>query len=296
MSLYDGESLEYSEQNESDTDWYYLPSFPNYAPSGLPDFDQKQDENWQGRIGWSYCAPAALADILWWFDSKHSDPAGLPGDGVDTYPLVRDCSASGTPDPGPYHDDHNFNNINDIQTSWNGGDGEAELIDELAWYTNTNFCRNPFIQKLGGTFHISLKRGIKNWIKDAGLQDDYTVESFFKPSFSLITERLQNDDGILLRIGFYLPIMEHLSILSYHYVAVAGINPHGYIALSDPFWDTANPCSDPTLHNNASIVSHDVYQVNYTSPYPRLSSWWIPEYAHHRRVVVTHAIIISEQE
>ncbi len=25
------------------TGWYWKPSYPNYAPSGMPDFDQKQD-------------------------------------------------------------------------------------------------------------------------------------------------------------------------------------------------------------------------------------------------------------
>ncbi|MFH1100579.1 MAG: hypothetical protein V1726_00885 [Methanobacteriota archaeon] len=279
---------------EEDDGWYYLPSYTNYAPNGLPDFDQKQDTNWTGKLGWSFCGPTALADVLWWFDSKHSNPNGSPGDGVDEYPLVRDYSAPGSPQPGPYSDDHNFNNINDPQTRWDGGDGNKELIEQLAWYTNTNFCRTPLIKGFGGTHNFFMKRGAEQWIKDAGLQDDYHVEVLVKPSFDTIVERVRNNEGVLLRLAFYIPLMKYLSVLSYHFIAVAGVNGNGSIAVSDPEWDVVNPSEDPTLHNNASIVSHDTYQVNFTSPYPRISSWWIPQYAHHRRVVITHAVIISE--
>ncbi len=282
------------DQDETEDDWYYLPSFPNYAPSGLPDFDQKQDENWQGRLGWSFCGPTALANVLWWFDSKHSDPNGKPGDGIDTYPLVRNYVSTDKQEPGPSLDDHNYNNINDQQTPWNGVLGEKELIERLAWYTNTNFCRNILIRGFGGCFNFHMKKGIEKWIKDAGLQDEYNVETIFKPSFSTINDRLRNNEGILLRLGFYIPSFRALSILTHHYIAVAGVNSNGSIAVSDPEWDMKNPCKDPTKHNDAGIVSHDVYQVNFTTPYPRLSSWWIPEFSIYRRVVVTHAIIISE--
>ena len=60
-------------------DWYFLPSYPNYSPNGLPDFDQRQDASWRTNFSWSFCGPAALADILWWFDSKNSDPNGFAG-------------------------------------------------------------------------------------------------------------------------------------------------------------------------------------------------------------------------
>jgi hypothetical protein len=285
---------------ESDDGWYYLPAYPNYAPCGLPDFDQKQDPNWQSSWGWSFCAPAALADVLWWFDSKHEDPLGIPGDGQDTYPLIRDYGAPGASTPGPQSDDHNFNNVNDVQTSWDGTRGSnKELIEQLAWYTNTNFCKNLFFD-LSGTPNFFLKQGTKRWIRDAGLQQDYTIKIIPRPRFSTIVEHLQKNEGVLLRFIFYLPtnmnFLPKIARLSYHFVAVAGINPNGSIALSDPEWDNTNHTSDPTLHNDAGIVSHDIYQVNFTSPYPLLGSWWIPTYASHRRVVITHAVIISEKE
>jgi hypothetical protein len=66
--------------------WYFKDPYPDYAPSGVPDFDQKQDgwgigtapglPDWQ----WTHCAPVAAANSLWWFDSKFEPyPVGPPG-------------------------------------------------------------------------------------------------------------------------------------------------------------------------------------------------------------------------
>ena len=85
-----------------------------------------------------------------------------------------------------------------------------------------------------------------------------------------------------------------------HAVSVAGINPkEGKIALSDPMFDKDNPLPNPekeyyTLHNNASIVSHDRYIVNFSSPYPLLASWWLPDYPVRDGALIYGAIIISE--
>ncbi|MCX6666188.1 MAG: hypothetical protein NT038_09075 [Euryarchaeota archaeon] len=286
---------------QGEDDWYYLPSYSNYAPAGMPDFDQKQDTSWQSRWGWSFCAPVALADVLWWFDSKHSDPNGTPGDGIDEYPLVSNYNAPGSPEPGPSADDHAFNNVNDDETTWDGTAGSGkEFIERLAWYTNTNFCRSLFFPEISGTTLFNLRRGTTMWLRDAGLQNQYNIEIITKPSFSFINERMRQNQGVLLRLIFSFPsdmnFIPKIAKLAYHYVAVAGISSNGFISVSDPEWDVANPCKDPMLHNNASIVSHDIYQVNFTSPYPHLGSWWIPTYASHRRVVITHAVIISEKE
>ena len=94
----------------------------------------------------------------------------------------------------------------------------------------------------------------------------------------------------------FFPIPRFLSLLFGHCVAVEGINSEGYISLSDPFWDGSNPSSNPTEHNDAGIVSHDEYEVDFSSPYPDLSSWWIPDFQQYRRVLVYGATIISENK
>jgi hypothetical protein len=48
------------------SNWYWKPDRPDQdhpAPSGMPDFDQNQDE-WQ-----SYCGPTAVANCLWWYNA-----------------------------------------------------------------------------------------------------------------------------------------------------------------------------------------------------------------------------------
>jgi hypothetical protein len=265
--------------------WYYLPAYPNYSPRGLPDFDQKQD-NWKAHKGiyrligglWNFCAPSSLADIFWWFDSKHEDPNGFPGDGVDSYPLVRDLNAPGTPTPGPSTDDHNFNNVNDMETRWRLGRGGKELIESLAWYTNTNFCQYPLLRLSAGTWAKHLEQGANQWIQDAGLQDHYRVEAIWKPDFSLIADRLQNNCGVMLNLLLYNSDAILFDTFLGHYVAVAGINPNGSLALSDPFQNEANPTPTALDHNDANVVSYDIYAVNFSSPFPDKSSWWIPEY------------------
>jgi hypothetical protein len=284
------------ENNELEDKWYYLPSFPNYCPSGLPDFDQRQD-NWKNSLGiWTLCGPTALANIFWWFDSKHSDQNGTPGDGIDVYPLVKNYNSYGIANPGPHFDDHNFNNVNDLQTSWDRKTNNGELIEQIAWYVNTDKCRNPIITKYGtGLYDLII--GVKNWIEDAGLQNDFKVEVLFKPSFSTINERLRNNDGILLRFGKCIFDYTLSPILFHHYVSVAGINlVDGYIVISDPGWDKTNTCLDSSLHNDAGIVSHDIYKVNFSSPFPQVSSWWIPEYAVYKGALVISAVIISENK
>jgi hypothetical protein len=284
--------------------WYYLPAYPNYAPSGLPDFDQRAQKDWRSRlIIWSLCAPTSLANIFWWFDSKHADPHGIPGDGNDTYPMVQDFLPPGTPEPGPYTDDHGFNNVNDAETPLAKWTAQGELIEQIAWYVNHNFRRFPPLSFLiAGTRQYMMKWGVEQWIKDAGLQDKYFVEHYFTPDFQLLANKLQNNSGIVLLLRFYNPLSrmfplpnDHYwkTVFSGHYVALAGVHPDGYIALSDPYLNIVNPDPCPTEHNDARIVSHDVYEVDFSSPDSRHASFWIPEYW-FSGVLVTYALVISE--
>lgn len=274
-----------SSQTTHTDGWYYLPAYPNYSPVGIPDFDQQQD-NWKGRQGiwrligglWSFCGPTCLADIFWWFDSKHEDPNGYPGDGNDTYPLVKKYDVSGLPTPGPNVDDHNYNNVNNLETSWQHGKGEKEFIEMLAWYCNTNFCRYPLIRGFAGTFPKYLEAGAKQWLIDAGLQDHYTIEAVLRPEFSLLVDKVHNNSGIILNFLFYNPHAIFTYTFLGHYVAIAGINADGFIAVSDPFQNNANPTPTPAQHNDADVVSYDIYEVNLTCPIPEKGSWWIEEY------------------
>ncbi|MBN2598926.1 MAG: hypothetical protein JXA75_00175 [Candidatus Thermoplasmatota archaeon] len=295
-------------QNVSKEGWYYLPAYPNYAPRGLPDFDQRQD-HWKASEGiwrlvgglWSFCGPSCLAAIFWWFDSKHEDPYGYPGDGNSSYPLVRDLQAPSTPNPGPFSDDHNYNNVNDATTSWKRGKGPKELIEQLAWYCNSDYCRYPFIRGIFGTFQKYLENGARQWIVDAGLQDQYRIEAVYHPEFSLICDHIQQNDAVVVLFVFYRPHAQVFPTFRIsHYCAVAGVNPDGYIALSDPIQNIQNPGPSPAEHNDAGIVSHDIYAINFSCPLPEKASWWIPQYYPFGSIKLgglpTYALIISEIE
>jgi len=47
---------------------FWKANFTDYAPSGMPDFDQRQDAwwpPWDPSFNWSWCAPTAVANSLW---------------------------------------------------------------------------------------------------------------------------------------------------------------------------------------------------------------------------------------
>ncbi len=288
---------------DTDEGWCFLPAYPNYAPQGLPDFDQRAQHDWKSMIFvWSLCAPTSLADILWYFDSKHADPSGVPGDGADTYPLVTDFQPPCSPVPGPYSDDHCFTNVNDQNTSLKQWTAQGELIEQIAWYVNHDFRRFPPLSFLtAGTRQHMMKWGIEQWLKDTGLREQYTVEHYFKPRFETVYEAVQNNAGVVLLLRFYNPISKlfpignghHLiSVISGHYVAVAGVHPDGFIALSDPYLNVENPEPTPVEHCDPQIVSHDRYAVSHNSPASFFGTWWLPNYW-HTGGIASYALIIT---
>ena len=114
---------------EWDGNWYWKDGgWTDYAPNGVPDFDQKQVPWWNWGTGqWSYCGPVAAANSLWWFDSKFEPspvmPLGIlppPSPHNDNYYLV--TSYGGWP---PMWDDHDPTNVGAM---WGPG-----LVDDLAW-------------------------------------------------------------------------------------------------------------------------------------------------------------------
>jgi len=289
-----------SSANPISDEWYYLPAFPNYAPNGLPDFSQVQQDDWrdwEGKV--SLCGAVSLADILWWFDSKHENQSGYPGDGNDAYPLVQDYHPPGVLIPGPNSDDHNYNNVNDNQTPYLTFKRNGELIERIAWYTNRQKDMKILNEKLGSLipfiYAFTLLYGIKKWLFDCHLQKNFSVTPIFRPSFSTILAHLHNNSGIILAMSGpgYNPYDPPSPFQWGHFVAVAGINPLGSIAISDPYRNIMNPSSDPYEHNNASIVSHDIWRVNLTSPYPGFASWWLPNY--WGGALIMGAFIISEK-
>ena len=267
---------------KNDDGWYYYPPLQNYAPNGMPDFDQKQN-NWRdpNTGGWYFCGPVALANVLWYLDCMYSNPIGSPGDGIDICPIVQDYNAPSTPDPGPEYDDHNFNNVNDPESQWDREEMIIgnELIEKAGWYCDTGGIRtgNP---DLCGTWPWQMHMGAILWLKDCGLEDYFEI---INHTAHLPIDHLDNPDNYINENLRFEQIVHHvmqghfvnLVIHTYrsngdfftgHFVSIAGINIEtGEIAYSDPYRDMEQYFS-PSQHNDAAKISHDIYQTRNASP------------------------------
>ena len=225
-------------------EWYFKPSYMNYAPAGMPDFDQEQN-NWINLTTgqWSFCGPVAAANCFWWLDSRYADPDGTPGDGADIFPLIRDYGAS-PPVPGPSTDDHNFNNVD-------------ELVDRLAPYMRTDLGHS-------GTDVFDLEKGIDDWLSATGVNQRLYVRTTKMPTLEYIEEEAGKSNGMILLLGFWEEQDSgNWKRIGGHYVTVAGVNPmNNMIAISDPFFDRMYPAASPTTHNNPCDVSHDAYFID----------------------------------
>ena len=246
---------------ETDTtcDFYKSP-YPDYAPQGMPDFDQKQ-LNWvDGNQKWSHDGPAALANCMWWFDSKFEpnpvDPrpfgVTVPNDG---YPLL---SAY-----GPW-DDHDTLNV-------------QPFITDLA---NNWINTNP--GGFGGTQPWDMQTGFRQWLNFWGLSHLYRDTIVLAPTFEYIKAQVLDCQDVILLLSFYEDQGATSTYIGSHYVTVAGVwtDPDiRQLCISDPYLDflegepPAGSVHGGTVHNNADNISgphaqinHDPYQCQLTTP------------------------------
>jgi len=128
--------------------WYYKPSYSDYAPSGVPDFDERQwgTYNWTDNIGkWSHCAPAAIANSLWWLDSEF-EPNTIPPPTIsDGFPLVKAYGA---------WDDHDKQNV-------------PPLIEHLAYLMDCDGRRTGIVHS--GTNVVDSEAGITHYLSWSGV-------------------------------------------------------------------------------------------------------------------------------
>lgn len=244
---------------ENWSSWYFKAGgWTDYAPNGVPDFDQKQD-NWGNGQQWTYCGPVAAANSLWWFDSKY-EPAPVPPPTIhDGYPLIQSPV---------FVDDHDPANA-------------VSLVENLAGYFHTS--------PLTGTLITNMHTGLQHYLYDHGLYDDYLVTLAVRPSLEWVAEELLHSEDVILLLGFWELLPSGFwQRIGGHYVTVAGIDlPNQVIALSDPYADNAeggmppfpgrigngilipHPMGHPPdVHNDAGNISHDFYAIIPTSPSP----------------------------
>jgi hypothetical protein len=130
--------------------WYMKASYPDYVPSGMPDFDERQWGTyiWQDGAGrWSHCGPCAVANSMWWLDSEFETNTVPPPAVIDTYPLVQAYA-------GPPWDDHDPLNV-----PW--------LVEHLAYLMDTDGLRTGLVHS--GTNVFDMEAGITHYLSWSGV-------------------------------------------------------------------------------------------------------------------------------
>ncbi len=155
----------------------------DYAPSGMPDFDQRQDlwDNPKGSGVWSYCGPLAVANCLWWFDSKMEPYPVSPPTINDNYPLVTAYGA---------WDDHDPSNL-------------IPFVDDLAWRMDTDGQRTG-IPHLGASV-FDMYDAINQYLLDRGLAENYEVTLMPRPSLEWVEYEVERCEDVILLMGFWTP-------------------------------------------------------------------------------------------
>jgi len=245
-------------QAELDTCEYYKPTYVDYAPAGMPDFDQKQDA-WTclSTGAWSHCGPVALGNCFWWFDSKFETSGTPPPAVADNYALVQNYTGvAGV-------DDHDTSNV-------------IPFVDSMALYCNTNAGTSC------GTNVFDLATGAQNWLNKVGLGTSYSIQVVpIDPAFGFeyIREQVLLSQDVILLIGFWQEQTPgYCERRGGHFMTVAGVctDPaDSALCFSDPFYDLneGNPPGGPPhnadVHNDAQYVSgphgtmhHDKYYVD----------------------------------
>ena len=121
--------------------WYVKPPYPDYAPSGMPDFDQKQFLN----FNFTWCGPVSVANSLWWLDSEYESFHNLnpvpPPTISDSFRLLTAYGA---------WDDHDVKNV-------------GPLVNNLASLMDTDGIRTGLPHT--GTNFIDMQVGISQYLQ-----------------------------------------------------------------------------------------------------------------------------------
>ncbi len=265
--------------------WYWKPAnLIDYAMSGMPDFDQKQ-YGWSSTAAaptWSHCGPVAVANSLWWFDSKYEPSPKAPPIVNDNYPMVQSYSPVGAPG----WDDHDSQNV-------------KPLVEDLAKRMDTDGQSSG--DGHSGTNVADMKDAIEQYLIDKGLDDDFYVHLEKSPEFEWIEKEIRRCQDVVLLLGFWQWQESAVAAggrwvrMGGHYVTCAGVNSEeSKLGISDPYWDNAEAGGEgrvpvahayphnSSVHNDTKYVSHDVYKVvASTSPG---GLWALDDYAEGKDV------------
>jgi len=197
--------------------WDWLHSYPNYAPNGIPDFDQHQNE-WKiilpGKNGVIDSSP--IGDDFY----NPNENCIVPGPNchLETYPAgddytfwafsgpaaVANCfwwldsknsDQNGTPGDG----EDNYPLVKDYGVGDDHLPGNAPLLIE-------NLANTMQTSSKGKTYIQDMKDGISDWFANVNLSNQFTVNISDKPSFNFIKNQIKNNSNVILLLGQYKAI------------------------------------------------------------------------------------------
>lgn len=258
-----------------DQGWGWLPGeLADYAPTGMPDFSQCR-RGWSrpaaqaGRPAqWTFAAPVALADALWWLDSRAepgraSPPAVSDGHGLVTfYPVF-----------GRARDDHDPANL-------------GSLVEDLALRLGTDGRGGG---ERRGTAWQGLVGGLRDYLAARRLDGSYTLETRTAPDAAWLRRWADEGAAVVAALGVWERQGDAWRRVGGHYAAVAGVVPEGgvgagppapvlgTVALADPLADQVaqngrgrmvppdpalHSCRlAPAAHDDAAVAAHDGYAL-----------------------------------
>jgi hypothetical protein len=134
-----------------DPPMYWKKGFVDYAPSGMPDFDERQwlTYNWSQANTWTHCSPTAVANSLWWLDSEFERGIIPPPTVSDSFRLVSSYATM-----PPFWDDHDPRNV-------------PPLIEHLAYLMDTDGRRTGIAHM--GTAVVDMEVGLAQYLQWTGV-------------------------------------------------------------------------------------------------------------------------------
>lgn len=194
--------------------WYWKPSYPNYAPQGMPDFDQQQSRWKKITAGPNGTIESTIEGDDIFNPTENCIAPGTDcylnsvasGDDVEEWifcgPVaLANCfwwfdskfaNPTGTPGDG----EDQFTLVED----YGAGDDHATanapmLIENLARAMNTT--------GKGTTYINDMEDAIIEWFDSTNLTDKFTVQVYNRPTFSTIENEIEKSQDVILLLGSY---------------------------------------------------------------------------------------------
>jgi hypothetical protein len=194
--------------------WYWLSSYQNYAPSGVPDIDQRQDQWKKINPGPNGMIDSTVAgDDILNTDENCIAPGNdcylnstVAGDDVEEWAFCGPVSVANTfwwidsqfsdPAGSPGDGNDQFALVQDYEAGDDHASANAPLlVERLAKEMNTT-------QK-GTTYVTDMQTAITNWFNETNLSQKFTAQTINRPTFEETTNYIEHNQNVILLLGSY---------------------------------------------------------------------------------------------